>query len=205
MIRSFRAVIAILVATAVFGQAPSSPPSYRFSSGRAVLNIPMELVANGLVLVRAKVNGHPGWFILDNASQGFTIDREYARQIALKSGGRIAAHGGGSDTVQAGVVHDVQISLPGLDLTHRNLVVIELKALEPVIGHEVDGIIGSVCSTKLWCLWTTSTVPSRFTCPMSSSFLETGRHFLSESMTTGSHSLKRPLRYPASSPLPAVF
>jgi hypothetical protein len=26
-----------------------------------------------------------------------------------------------------GFVHDIQISLPGLDLTHRNLVVVELK------------------------------------------------------------------------------
>jgi hypothetical protein len=30
-----------------------------------------------------------------------------------------------------------------MELTHRNLVVIELKALEPAVGHEVDGIIGS--------------------------------------------------------------
>jgi hypothetical protein len=143
MILILRSAIAVVIATSALGQAPSPPPSYRFSSGGAALNIPVELVANGLVFVRAKVNDHPGWFILDNASQGFTIDRDYARQISLQSSGSAAARGGGSGTVQAGVVRDVQISLPGLDLTHRNLVVIELKALEPVIGHEVDGIIGS--------------------------------------------------------------
>jgi membrane-associated protease RseP (regulator of RpoE activity) len=30
-----------------------------------------------------------------------------------------------------------------MDLTHRNLVVIDLKSLQPAIGHTVDGIIGS--------------------------------------------------------------
>jgi hypothetical protein len=137
-------LIASLVAEPARAQAPSSPPpSYRFSQGGAALNIPVELVANGLVFVHAKINDHPGWFILDNASQGFTVDREYARQISLQSSGSAAARGGGSDTLKAGVVHDVLISLPGLELTHRNLVVIELKALEPIIGHEVDGILGS--------------------------------------------------------------
>lgn len=125
------------------GQAPPPPPSYHFASGDAALKIPVELIANGLVFVRAKINGHPGWFILDNASQGFTVDREYARQIALKSTSSGTARGGGANTIDVGVIHDIQISLPGLDLTHRSLVAIELKALEPSVGHEVDGIIGS--------------------------------------------------------------
>jgi Aspartyl protease len=138
------AAIAALVAVLALGQVPSSPPPfYRFSSGNATLNIPVELIANGLVLVRAKVNGHPAWFILDNATQGFTIDRDYAREIALESSSSATARGGGSKVIEAGVVRDVQIGLPGLDLTRRNLVVIELKPLEPIIGHEVDGIIGS--------------------------------------------------------------
>lgn len=135
-----RTTIAVLVATSGFGQAP---PSYRFSSGGATLNIPVELIANGLVFVNAKVNGHAGWFILDNASQGFTVDRSFAGQIALQSSGSVAARGGGSDPVAAGVVRDVEIGLPGMELTHRNLVVIDLKPIEPSVGHEVDGLIGS--------------------------------------------------------------
>jgi hypothetical protein len=135
-----RTAITVLIATTGFGQAP---PSYQFSSGGAALNIPVELIANGLVFVNAKVNGHAGWFILDNASQGFTVDRSFAEQIALQSSGSVAARGGGSDSVAAGVVRDVEIGLPGMELTHRNLVVIDLKPLEPSVGHEVDGIIGS--------------------------------------------------------------
>jgi Aspartyl protease/PDZ domain len=144
IIPAFLAAITVLMATAAFGQVPSSPPpSYRFSSGATALNIPVELVANGLVFVRASVNGHPGWFILDNGTQGFTVARNFARKIALQSSSAAAARGGGANAIEAGAMRDVQISLPGFDLTHRNLVVIDLKPIEPSVGHEVDGIIGS--------------------------------------------------------------
>jgi hypothetical protein len=145
----FLAATGILAATlsfrkAGFGQAsPPAQPSYRFSSRNSSLNIPIELVANGLVFLRAKVNDHFGWFILDNASQGFTVDRDYARRISLSSSGSAAARGGGANAIEAQVIRDVQISLPGFELTHRNLIGIDLKALEPALGHEVDGIIGS--------------------------------------------------------------
>jgi hypothetical protein len=145
----FFPLLAVLITTSAFAQAPAPsppqqpPPSYRFSSGDATSNIPVELVANGLVFVQAKVNDHPGWFILDNASQGFLVDREYARQIALQTSGSAVSRNDVSDAVQVGIIRDVLISLPGMDLTHRNLVVIDLKSLEPAIGHTVDGIIGS--------------------------------------------------------------
>ncbi len=134
----------VLMTTLVVGQTPSpAAPSYRFSSGSAALNIPVELIANGLVFVRAKVNDHPGWFILDNATQGFLVDRSFAREVSLQSGGRAVARGDTSKVIEAGIARDVQIGLPGLELTHRTLVVIDLKSLEPAVGHEVDGIIGS--------------------------------------------------------------
>jgi hypothetical protein len=143
---SFLFQLAILAAASAFAQtqAPSSPPpSYRFSSGDAALNIPVEIIANGLVFVQAKVNGHEGWFILDNATQGFAVDSEYARQISLQTSGTAASRNDKSDAVQVGIIRDVQISLPGMDLTHRNLIVIDLKSLEPAVGHTADGIIGS--------------------------------------------------------------
>ena len=45
------------------------------SANGAAPGIPVEVIANGLVLVHAKVNDHPGWFIVDNAVQGFVADR----------------------------------------------------------------------------------------------------------------------------------
>jgi hypothetical protein len=141
VLRTFGAAISVLVV--LLGADPFPPPSYVFASGGAAANIPVEVVANGLVFVQAKVNGHPGWFILDNASQGFTVDPEYARAALLPVSDTATARGGGAEPIRAGVVHDVRISLPGLDLTHRHLVVIPLKMLEPAVGHQVDGIIGS--------------------------------------------------------------
>jgi hypothetical protein len=138
--------LAVLIAASAFAQTQvpaSPPPSYRFSSGDATLNIPVEVIANGLVFVQARVNDHSGWFILDNATQGFAVDREYARQISLQTSGTAASRNDKSDFIQVGIIRDVQIGLPGMNLTHRNLIVIDLKSLEPAVGHPVDGIIGS--------------------------------------------------------------
>src|SRR5580700_484862 len=138
------AAITFLFVTPGSAQAPPPPPpSYGFSSDGSSLCIPVEVVADALIFVQAKVNDHPGWFILDNATQGFTIDSDYAKRISLQISGKAPARGGGSDAIDAGIVRNVQIGLKGLALTHRNLVAISLKPLEPAVGHTVDGIIGS--------------------------------------------------------------
>ena len=117
--------------------APPKPPA------GSVVKVPIELVSGGLVLVQAKVNGHPGWFILDNATEGFLADGEYAGRISLRSGESVNTRGAGKDPIQALIERDATIGLPGLDLPHRDLIVIPLKGLEPALGHEIDGIIGS--------------------------------------------------------------
>jgi hypothetical protein len=132
------------MAHCALSQAPASPPpSYRFASGAAAKNIPIDIVANGLVFVEARVNGHPGWFFVDNGSQGFTVDREFARRNSLTSSGSGLARGGGAATIDVDIIRDVEISLPGLDLTHRVLAAIDLKPIESSVGHKIDGIVGS--------------------------------------------------------------
>lgn len=143
VIFNFLAAIMVLIAAPVFGQVPQSPPGFQFSSDGTSLHIPVEVVADGLVFVQAKVNGSPGWFIVDNGTQGFVVDRDYAKQNSLQNSGSAVTRGVGSDASQAGIVRDVDIALPGLELTHRNLLITDLKSLEPAVGHEVDGIIGS--------------------------------------------------------------
>ena len=137
------ATAALLIPPASAQTPTQPPPAYRFSTASASLRIPIDVVADGLVFVQAAVNGHTGWFIVDNGTQGFTIDREFARQIALQGGEQAPARGGGANAIHAQIFHDVSISLPGFELTHRNLVAIDLKSLDPVVGHEVDGILGS--------------------------------------------------------------
>jgi hypothetical protein len=134
--------IVCLGAMFAFGQA-SPTPSFHFASASAAANIPFDSVANGLVLVSAEVNHHAGWFILDNAAQGFTLDRTFARRIDLQSGGSAVARTDTATTIETTIARDLGISLPGLDLIHRNFVVLDLKGIEPAVGHEVQGIIGS--------------------------------------------------------------
>ncbi|MGA8672701.1 MAG: PDZ domain-containing protein [Terracidiphilus sp.] len=134
---------AAVVAACLAAQTTAPPPSFRFSTNEAAEGIPVEVIANGLVLVHGNVNDHPGWFIVDNAVQGFVADRDYARQISLQESGKALTRGEMPNPTEAGIVRDVRIALPGFELTHRVLIVIDLKSLEPAIGHEVDGIIGS--------------------------------------------------------------
>jgi hypothetical protein len=90
-----RVAITFLFVTPGSAQAPPPPPpSYRFSSDGSSSCIPVEVVADGLVFVQAKVNDHPGWFILDNATQGFTVDRDYAKRISVQISGKAPARGG---------------------------------------------------------------------------------------------------------------
>jgi hypothetical protein len=137
----FLAAIMVLIAAPVFGQV--SQPRFQFSSDGASLHIPVEVVADGLIFVHAKFNGSPGWFIVDNGTQGFVVDRDYAKKNSLHSSGSAVTRGVGSGASQVGIVRDVDIALPGLELKQRILIITDLKSLEPAIGHEVDGIIGS--------------------------------------------------------------
>jgi hypothetical protein len=138
-----RVPLPVLLAACLTAQTAAPPPSYRFSANGAAPGIPVEVVANGLVLMHAKVNDHPGWFIVDSAVQGFVADRDYTHRISLQESGKALTRGEAPNPSEAGIVRDVRITLPGLELTHRVLVVIDLKSLEPAIGHKIDGIIGS--------------------------------------------------------------
>jgi len=89
------------------------------------------------------MNGNSGWFIVDNGTQGFVVDGDFARHNSLRPTDSATTREVGSNASQAQIVRDVQIGLPGLELIHRNLLIIDLKPLEPVVGHEVNGIIGS--------------------------------------------------------------
>src|ERR1700733_10761107 len=113
-----RAAVTVLLAACLTAQSVAPPPSYRFSASGAAPGIPVEVIANGLVLVHAKVNDHPGWFIVDSAVQGFAADRDYVRRISLQESGKALTRGEAPNPSEAGIVRDVRITLPGLELTH---------------------------------------------------------------------------------------
>jgi len=138
-----RAILATLLTATAFAQTPSPQPGFQFANGSSSLNIPVEVIANGLVLVQAKVNGNSGWFILDNGTQGFLVDRDFAAQNSLHAAEPAVTQEVGVQAAHAALVRDVTIALPGFTLTHRVLLVTPLKSLEPALGHTIDGIIGT--------------------------------------------------------------
>jgi hypothetical protein len=142
-----RVPLSVLLAACLTAQTAAPPPSYRFSANGAAAGIPVEVVANGLV-IDAKVNDHPGWFIVDSAVQGFVADRDYTHRTSLQESGKALTQGEAPNPSEAGIVRDVRITLPGLELTHRVLVVIDLKSLEPASAIE------STASSVRACLMT---------------------------------------------------
>jgi hypothetical protein len=136
-----RVVLPALLATTALAQ--TSSPGFQFASDNSSLGIPVEIVANGLVLLQAQVNGHTGCFILDNGTQGFLVDPGFAAQNSLHAAEPAVTQQVGVKAAQAALVRDVTIALHGFTLTHRVLLVTPLKSLEPALGHTVDGIIGT--------------------------------------------------------------
>jgi hypothetical protein len=111
-----RVPLPVVLAACLTAQTAAPPPSYRFSADGAAPGIPVEVVVNGLVLMHAKVNDHPGWFIVDDAVQGFVADRDYTHRISLQESGKALTRGEAPNPSEAGIVRDVRITLPGLEL-----------------------------------------------------------------------------------------
>jgi hypothetical protein len=108
-----------------------------------VTEMPFEMVGTGHVFVRVLINGTPGWFILDTANHGMSVDTEFGRRAGLNLQGGYVASGGGPEMVQAAVATNVSLGLPGLTLDHQRLVAIPLEPMAPLLGRDFDGILGS--------------------------------------------------------------
>jgi len=108
-----------------------------------VAEMPFEMVGTGHVFVRVGVYGTQGWFILDTANHGMSVDSEFGRRAGLNLQGGYVASGGGPEMVQAAVATNVSLGLPGLTLDHQRVVAIPLKPMAPLLGRDFDGILGS--------------------------------------------------------------
>jgi hypothetical protein len=137
------AAIMVLIAAPVFGQVPQPPPGFQFSSDGASLHIPVEVVADGLVFVQAKVNGSPGWFIVDNGTQGFVVDRAYAKQNSFESSGSAVTRGVGSDASQDGIVRDVVESIDNRSSQEMTLTEVRSILRRPNARRTIELLRGS--------------------------------------------------------------
>ena len=123
-------------------------PQSNQSPSAVLREIPFDLVSTGHILLEVRVNGKPGWFILDSANHGITLDFEFARRAGVEIQQGYIASGGGSDSIEAGRASNVAIELSGIVLSNSSVTAIMLKPMEPALGRSFDGILGSDLFTR---------------------------------------------------------
>jgi len=126
----------------VFAKPIEEADDYRFASGNAALDIPMEL--NGVhIFVQVSVNGsEPLWFIMDTGASVTVVEAETAKQIGIETQGNIEARGAGEGSVSASFASGVTYDLAGVTVSDQKAVIMPLRQLEPYFGREIDGVLG---------------------------------------------------------------
>ena len=132
----------ILSFTDSFYGQQNSKPNFHFASGQSALKIPFELY-NNLIFIRTRVNNSsPLWFLLDTGAEISVIKQSRAQSLGLQfeGKGQTEASGGAAEFLN---VKGVTLSLPGADVLNPTVVAMPLESLEPLLGREVDGILGA--------------------------------------------------------------
>ncbi len=110
-------------------------------------SIPLRTLPSGHHVVDVSLNGRPATFVVDTGAGRTVIHQPYAQSFGLQAGGGpvgTAIGAGGSTSVSRVGVNNLTIAttrtaLTGvfaLDLSHV------VKALDPIVGSPVHGIIG---------------------------------------------------------------
>jgi Aspartyl protease len=98
---------------------------------------------NGMIFVPVRINGsRPLSFVLDSGSTRTLIDRHLAAVLGLKASGTGSLQGAGAGRIPVEFIHDVSISLPGVESKGYELSTADLQPLEATLGVKVDGILG---------------------------------------------------------------
>ncbi len=110
-------------------------------------SIPLRTLPSGHHVVEVNLNGRPATFVVDSGAGRTVIHQPYTSGFGLQAGGGpvgTAIGAGGSTAVSRVGINDLTIAstrtaLTGifaLDLSHV------VKALEPIVGSPVHGVIG---------------------------------------------------------------
>ncbi len=130
-----RAALAALLLAALVAPGTAAPPE------RALATLPFES-ADDLIFLRARINGHGAWLLLDSGAGVMALERARERALGLRERGRRIIRGMGAGPVEAGMVRNVDVALGPLDLRIATAVAVGLDALRETAGHEVDGVLG---------------------------------------------------------------
>jgi predicted aspartyl protease len=82
------------------------------------------------------------FFVLDTGSTRTIVDRAVAKSLGLKTSGSSSLQGAGAGRIPIEFIHDVSITLPGIESAGYELSTADLQPLEASFDVRVDGILG---------------------------------------------------------------
>jgi len=94
----------------------------------------------GMIFVPIRLNGSPPLsFVLDTGSTRTIVDRAVATSLGLKTSGSSSLQGAGAGRIPIEFIHDVSVTLPGVESAGYELSTADLQPLEASLGIRVDG------------------------------------------------------------------
>jgi len=97
----------------------------------------------GMIFVPVRINGsRPLSFVLDTGSTRNIIDRGLAKALGLQAAGAGSLQGAGAGRIPVAFIHEVSITLPGIESQGHEFSTADLQPLAGSLGVVVDGILG---------------------------------------------------------------
>lgn len=135
----------VAVDDAMFAKPQEQVDDVRFSQGNEVRDIPLEFNTVH-ILLQAKLQGKPMWFVLDTGAAATVVNEATARELGLEMTGNIEGRGAGEASVDVKLIKDVSMEVAGpqasATVDGQTVVAIDLTLIENLMGRQVDGILG---------------------------------------------------------------
>ncbi len=126
----------------VFSKPGETALPVKFASGKHEAVFPFEPSGNH-ILVPVRVNGsQPAWFFFDSGADLSVIDAAWSKKLGLVSKGAMGISGSGEGSAQLGMLNDVFLGLPGVDVPIKTAAAVPLSPMFAFFGREIDGIVG---------------------------------------------------------------
>ena len=137
-------VFAFAVAGVAYGRPLPQEQGGAVAEQKPLAEIPFER-ANGHLLVKGQINGSGSHsFLLDTGAKVSYVDEERARGLALLAPRHPMASGPRTKSGSTALVRNAALTFPELSgFSHGLPMSTALRAYAPLLGHDIDGILGS--------------------------------------------------------------
>ena len=126
----------------LFSKPSETAQPVQFAAGQNEAAFPFEPTGNH-ILVPVRVNGsEPAWFFFDSGADLSVLDAAWAKKLGLASKGSMGISGTGEGSAQLGMLSDISLGLPGVNVPEKIAAAVPLTPLFSFFGREVNGILG---------------------------------------------------------------